>query len=1586
MHHIVSDGWSMGVLVREVAALYSAYVRGEESPLEELPIQYADFAHWQRTWLQGEVLAAQLDYWRAELADAPTVIDLPIDKPRPPVQTFRGAHHPLQLSAELSGQLRDLSRRHGSTLFMTLLAALDLLLCRYAKQEQVLVGTPIANRNRSETEGLIGFFVNTLVLRGDVRGNPSFGELLRRVRETALGAYAHQDLPFEKLVEELQPERDMSRSPLFQVMFILQNAPGEALELEGLSLSGVETAGETAKFELTLALQEQGGVIVGGVEYNLDLFEAETIGRLMASYEQVLQAVVEDAEQRVFEIELLSEAERRLLVEEWNDTKTEYPCETCIHELFASQVANTPSQVAIVHDGEQLSYAELNARANQLAHHLRASGVKPGSPVGICIPPSIDMVVGLLGILKAGAAYIPLDPSYPRPRLRVILNDIDAPFLVTQTELLDTLPDHSAHTICLDVERQAISARSTDEPGVDISAMSPAYIIFTSGSTGQPKGVQISHRAVVNFLTAMSRQPGLNQDDVLLAVTSLSFDIAGLELYLPLITGARLVLATREETMDGALLLKKLVQSGATAMQATPTTWRLLIAAGWKGPAPFKVLCGGEALPTDLAPELTQRSAEVWNLYGPTETTIWSTVQRLDHERDVTIGRPIANTQIYLLDDHLQAVPRGVAGQLYIGGAGLAIAYLNQPALTAERFVPNPFGTDGSRLYQTGDLARYRRNGEIEYLGRLDQQVKIRGFRIELGEIEAVLSAHESLREAIVVARETASGDQQLVAYVVRDSESADDESRSEQIAQWETVWDVTYGQTAGQADYTFNITGWNSSYTGLPIPAAEMHSWVDETVSRILRLSPQKVLEIGCGTGLLLFRIAPHTDHYYGTDVSQRALSYIEQHLGDQRPGSIILSRRPAEDFAGLEPDAFDTVILNSVVQYFPGVDYLVAVLTAAVKTVKQGSVFLGDIRNLRLLEAFHASVVLANAPPTMTAAECRRLVQERIYREEELFVDPDFFYALKQQLPEISSVEIQLKRGAYQNELTRFRYDVVLHIGGQVSEHSNEQQLDWQADELSVASLQRLLKETAPASLRVTRVPNLRVERELQAAKLLADSDPALTVAEIREGLAAASAVDPEDIRALGELPHQVAITWSERETVGGFDVVFTRDGAAEIETSSGSTVSGKSLREFANDPLQGQFARKLVPRLRAYIKENLPDYMVPATFVLLDKLPLTPNSKIDRRALQAMKIERDRRGESLIEPRDVVELQLAHIWEELLDLTHVGVRDDFFSLGGHSLLAVRLMARIQRSFGQNLPLASLFQGATIEKQARLLREQEPDHSASVLVPIQPKGEGLPFFCVHPGGGNVLCYQGLSNLLGLEQPFYGIHARGLLENQLPHTRIEDMAAYYIENIRRVQPDGPYLLGGWSMGGVIAFEMARQLEARGQRVSLLALISAKLLAPEEVASRWDEVEFVTHFAQLVKVPLDKLKISIDELYKLDSEELLDYVLQRGIESEMVSQDVQLAQVRRLFELFKSNVEANENYRPQPLSQRVTLFKGDKETMETPDETMGWGALTSGEVEIHTVPGADHFTMVDEPYVRSLAEQLTDCIHRAKKE
>jgi amino acid adenylation domain-containing protein len=781
MHHIVSDGWSIGVLVREVAALYLAYVRGDESPLAELPIQYADFAHWQRGWLQDEVLAAQLDYWRAELADAPTVLNLPLDKPRPPVQTFRGAHHSVALSAELSVQLRDLSRQHGSTLFMTLLAAFDLLLCRYAGQEQVLVGSPIANRNRSETEGLIGFFVNTLVLRGDMRGNPSFRELLRRVREMALGAYAHQDLPFEKLVEELEPERDMSRSPLFQVTFTWQNAPGEALELEGLSLSGVESPGDTAKYELMLILEERGGVIVGGLEYNPDLYAAASIGRLVASYERVLQAVVADAEQRVLEVELLSAAERQQIVAGWNETRREYGGAVTIHRMFAAQAARSGEAVALVFEGERLTYAELDRRSNQLAHHLISLGVTPDSLVAVCLDRSVELFVALLGILKAGAAYLPLDPSYPLARLSFMLADAGSPLLLTTEALADDLPAQWTLPLLLDADWDLI-ALNTDAalPETVVSADQLAYVMYTSGSTGTPKGVAVTHRAVVRLVSAPN-YVRLDAEETLLQLAPLTFDASTLEVWGALLNGGRLVVMPPSvPTLDE--LSRVIVAEGVTTLWLTSGLFHLMVDEQLEGLSRVaQLLAGGDVLSVRHVEKYLSAIGEseqrLINGYGPTENTTFTCCHVMDGNTrlngSVPIGRPITNTQAYVLDAAMQVVPVGVAGELYIGGAGLARGYFKQPELTAEKFVPHPHGAEaGERLYRTGDMVRWHESGELEFVGRVDGQVKVRGFRIEMGEIEAVLVGHAGVREAVVLVREDERSDKRLVAYVVKEAAS----------------------------------------------------------------------------------------------------------------------------------------------------------------------------------------------------------------------------------------------------------------------------------------------------------------------------------------------------------------------------------------------------------------------------------------------------------------------------------------------------------------------------------------------------------------------------------------------------------------------------------------------------------------------------------------------------------------------------------------------------------------------------------------------------------------------------------------------
>ncbi len=768
LHHIVSDGWSMGVLVGEIAALYPACVAGAPSPLPELPVQSADFAVWQRERLQGEALERELAFWREALAGAPYVLDLPADRPRPAVQTFAGAQAAVRLEPALVASLREAGRAGGHTLFMLLLGAFEVLLARWSGQETLLVGTPVSGRARPEVQGLVGFFVNTLPLRADLAGEPSLGELLERVKAAELAAFAHQELPFGRLVEDLHPDRDLSRSPLFQVMFALQRAAAEALSLPGLTLRARDLDTGTAKFELTLQLAEGADSVAGWIEYNTDLFDAATVERMADQLATLLRAFPGSPERPVWELPFLPEPERRQLLLDWNATRRSWPAETLVHELFEQQAARTPEAPAVGCGGAALTYRQLEERANRLARRLRRLGVGPEVRVGLCVERSAEMVVALLGILKAGGAYVPLDPSHPAERLALVLADSGMAALVTEERLLAVLPEQAAPVLCLDRDAGEVAAEDAGPLPRLADAESLAYVIYTSGSTGRPKGVQLPHRAVVNFLRAMAERPGLGAGDVMPALTTLAFDIAGLEIYLPLAVGGQVEVVTREEAADGRRLAARLREAGATAVQATPATWRLLLAAGWEGLAGLEVLCGGEALPRDLAEALLARGAELWNVYGPTETAIWSTAGRVvSGSGPVLLGRPIANTELYVVDRRLREVPPGAAGELWIGGEGVARGYLGQVGLTAEKFVPHPWSAEpGARLYRTGDLVRHRSAGELEFLGRLDHQVKVRGFRIELGEIEAALLRHPMVAQAVAAARQEGA-ETRLAAYVV---------------------------------------------------------------------------------------------------------------------------------------------------------------------------------------------------------------------------------------------------------------------------------------------------------------------------------------------------------------------------------------------------------------------------------------------------------------------------------------------------------------------------------------------------------------------------------------------------------------------------------------------------------------------------------------------------------------------------------------------------------------------------------------------------------------------------------------------------
>jgi amino acid adenylation domain-containing protein len=761
MHHIVSDGWSLGVLTRELAALYEAFRRGRPSPLPEPELQYADYALWQRGWLQGEALEAQLAYWREKLSDAPAALELPTDRPRPPAASFRGASLPFSVPQEVSAALSELARREGATLFMVLLAAFQTVLSRWSGQDDVVVGSPIAGRTHSRTENLIGFFVNTLALRTDLSGDPSFAELVRRVKETALGAYAHQDLPFEKLVAELAPVRDLSRQPVFQAMFTLQNTPQTRVELEGLTLSGLSADQVAAKFDLTLSVTERDQELFANLDYAVDLFDPDTVGRIAQALQRVLEQAAASPERRLSDLDLLGEDERRRLLVDWNNTDAPYPETRCLHELVGEQAGRTPEATAVICGERTLSYAELDGRANQLAHHLRDLGVGPEVVVGLCLERSPEMIVGLLGILKAGGAYLPLDPDYPQERLAFMLADAAAPVIVTQASLLPQFPEHAALVVQIDADAPGINAHPTTAPEVRTDPANLAYVIYTSGSTGRPKGVSL-HHGILALWAWTEREIGREALQRVVAGTSVCFDLSVFELFFALCSGGTALIAANPLDMPA--------EHQPTLINTVPSAVAELLRQGRIPPSVKVINVAGEPLQNQLVQALYRETGveRVYNLYGPSETATYSTWALIKPgSASAPIGKPINNERVYVLDGDLKLVPPGVAGELYIAGVGVARGYLNRPGLTAERFVADPFGAPCARMYRTGDRVRWRSDGRLEFLGRLDDQVKIRGYRIELGEIEAALLDHETVARTVVIAREDGPGGGRLVAYLV---------------------------------------------------------------------------------------------------------------------------------------------------------------------------------------------------------------------------------------------------------------------------------------------------------------------------------------------------------------------------------------------------------------------------------------------------------------------------------------------------------------------------------------------------------------------------------------------------------------------------------------------------------------------------------------------------------------------------------------------------------------------------------------------------------------------------------------------------
>lgn len=1117
-----------------------------------------------------DAIERDLAYWRGQLAGTPAILELPTDRPRPPAQTFRAAREHFFLSESLRDGLEKLSAREGVSLFVVLLAAFQTLLTRYTRQDDIVVGSVMPSDVAADAaEEFAGRSVSTVPIRTDLSGDISFRQLLGRVSDVVRGARQHQNVPWQGLLHEVQPERDSSHHPVFQTLFSLEDS--EFPSDTNFGMADVAEGAGTLKVDLQMTLCNRADGLVAHFSYATDLFDATTIVRMAGHFQKLLEGIVANPNVPIARLPLLTDAERHELVIEWNDTRRVYARELCVHQAFEAQTARTPNAVAVVFENERITYAELNRRANQLSHYLVKLGVGPNVLVGICVERSIEMVVGLLGIMKAGGAYVPVDPAFPQDRIAFMLEDAEAPVLLTQESLVGTLPQTKAALVRLDSDWPCIAAEGADNLPGRAAAQDLAYTMYTSGSTGKPKGVQIPHRAVVNFLESMAEKPGMTAQDRMLAVTTLSFDIAGLEIYLPLILGASVEIVSRRVYSDGNQLLAKLVSSGATVMQATPATWRMLLEAGWQSSPGLKILVGGEAVPGKLANQLLQRAASVWNMYGPTETTIWSTVRKFElGEACVSIGRPIANTEIFILDKVLQPVPVGVAGELLIGGEGLAMGYFKRAELTAEKFIAHPFNqTPGARLYKTGDLVRYLPNGDIEFLGRIDHQIKIRGFRIELGEIEAVLRQDPGVGETVVVAREDVPGDQRLVAYFV---------------------------------------------------PAAE---------------------------------------------------------------------------------------------------------------------------------------------------------------------------------------------------------------------------------------------------------------------------STPSVT-------------------------------------------------------------------------------------ELRNLVKERLPKYMLPSAFVMLREMPLTPNGKINRRALPAPDQSALEPGAELVQPKDATEALLVNIWESILNVRPIGITQDFFDLGGHSLLAVRLMTRIEETFGTKLAVVTLLQARTVEQLAAVIRQGGTESPWPSLVPIQVGGSNAPFFCVHGAGGVVIRFYELARHLGPEQPVYGLQARGLDGRHPCDTRVEDMASHYLEEIRRVQPQGPYLLGGYSLGGMVAFEMAQRLIAEGNEEEVVVVLFDTFCAAEANPNGSNGAK------QGREAFRKNLSKTWQKLAQKPASKKWQWVT-RGmvmVKDGLQRRAAHLMLPRSLKNVRRACEAAAKSYVPRAYPGRLILFRSrHKPLLQLRDPHAAWSRYAEQGLEIHEVEG-NHDNILLEPQVRTVAQEL----------
>ncbi|MFE9837977.1 amino acid adenylation domain-containing protein [Streptomyces sp. NPDC005551] len=1405
IHHIASDGVSGGPLARDLTTAYTARLDGRAPQFQPLPVTYKDYALWQRELLgdvtdPGSLAAAQAEYWRKELAGVPQPLSLPLDRPRPATRNSQGDSLGIEVDAQVATGLQKLADERGMTMSMVVQAALGVLLSKLGGGHDVTIGNPIAGRTDEALADLVGLFVNTQVLRIDLTGNPSFVDLLPQVRDKALAAYEHQDVPFETLVELINPDRSTSYQPLFQVMFAWQSFEKADFELPGLTVQFEQYLTQTSLADLFFSLAVTGsGTLRGDLMYATQLFDRDTAEEIAARFTRVLEQVAAAPHAPLSTIEVLGPDERDWLVRRVNDTAHPVAAST-LPDAFEAQVQRDPERVAVIAENETLTYGEFNRRANRLAHWLIEQGAGPEQLIAVKIPRSVDLMVAVYAVVKAGAAYVPLDTELPKDRVRHVLAGAK-PLLL----LDEALPD--------------VSGYPHTDPERDLSPDNAAYVIFTSGSTGGPKGVPVAHRSIMNRILWGLDHFDVTVEDRMLVSTSASFDASVPEMFSNLQMGAGVVVASAEGRRDPAYLAELIQREQVTGAFFVPS----LLSAFVTEPAAARctslrwIEVAAEAFPAALANRFTDLlpGCSANNLYGPTEATVevtgWQHIPGADR---VPIGAPIWNNQVYVLDAALRPVAPGVAGELYLAGACLARGYLGQTGLTSERFVACPFGPAGARMYRTGDLVRWNKDGQVEYIGRTDSQVKVRGFRIELGEIEHALTGHPSVSQAAVVVREDQKGDQRLVAYIEPDPDAAVADVTA-QIEEWRHVHDDSYAEAADEA-WGEDFQQWTSVYDGEPVPLDQLRQWQDAAAAQVLRFAPRRVLEIGVGSGLLLAKVVDQVEEYWGTDLSATAVDRLQDQAEQAGHGDRVrLSTQAAHDLSGLPQGAFDTVVLNSVVQYFPSVDYLDQVLRQALDLLAPGGrLILGDIRNAATLRILSTAQAQA-AQPYASHEEIRAAVEQALLAERELLVAPEWFAQWASE--HRAGADIRLKAGQAHNALTRHRYEVVLHKEpAGLLDLTGVPSLAWGQEVSDLAALNgRVTRAGGP--LRVSGIPNARLAKESAAA---------LFAGVLKTDTPSGRPVDPQDVAAWARRQGlEAVLTWSG-ETVHSFDAVLVPERRTVCGAFVPSPVAG---RIKANAPALAKAIGPLVAELPEYLRGRLPDYMVPAAVVPLSQLPLNPAGKIDRGALPAEHTTTVSSGE----PRNSHEEKLCSFFSDLLGLERVGINDDFFALGGHSLLATRLSARIRKQFGADMPLRTIIQYPTVAELAALLLigSIPGDHADSfgVVLPLnRDPGTGKPpVWFVHGGGGLGWAFFTFAPHVP-DRPSYALQSRGSNGVDPMADSVQEMVDDYLAQILKIQPEGPYNLVGWSYGGPIAHALAVALDRLGHQVDLVAVLDTQ--------------------------------------------------------------------------------------------------------------------------------------------------------------